>query len=47
VRGISGKPDYVLQACEGSLRRLDVDTIDLYYQHRVDPDTPISIDFDL
>jgi len=41
-RGISGKPDYVRQACEGSLRRLDVDTIDLYYQHRVDPDTPIE-----
>ncbi len=36
-RGISGKPDYVKQACEGSLRRLDVDVIDLYYQHRVDP----------
>ncbi len=41
-RGISGKPNYVRQACEGSLRRLDVDTIDLYYQHRVDPDTPIE-----
>ncbi len=41
-RGISGKPDYVKQACEGSLRRLDVDVIDLYYQHRVDPDTPIE-----
>lgn len=41
-RGISGKPDYVRQACEGSLRRLDVDVIDLYYQHRVDPDTPIE-----
>src|SRR6266446_71454 len=41
-RGISGKPDYVKQACEGSLRRLDVDAIDLYYQHRVDPDTPIE-----
>src|SRR5260370_759029 len=41
-RGISGKPDYVKQACEGSLRRLDVDTIDLYYQHRVDPSTPIE-----
>jgi aryl-alcohol dehydrogenase-like predicted oxidoreductase len=41
-RGISGKPDYVRQACEGSLRRLDVDFIDLYYQHRVDPDTPIE-----
>jgi aryl-alcohol dehydrogenase-like predicted oxidoreductase len=41
-RGISGKPDYVRQACEGSLRRLGVDVIDLYYQHRVDPDTPIE-----
>jgi aryl-alcohol dehydrogenase-like predicted oxidoreductase len=41
-RGISGKPDYIRKACEGSLRRLDVDVIDLYYQHRVDPDTPIE-----
>jgi len=41
-RGISGKPDYVRKACGGSLRRLDVDVIDLYYQHRVDPDTPIE-----
>lgn len=41
-RGISGKPDYVRKACEGSLRRLQVDCIDLYYQHRVDPDTPIE-----
>jgi aryl-alcohol dehydrogenase-like predicted oxidoreductase len=41
-RGISGKPDYVRNACEGSLRRLDVDVIDLYYQHRVDPNTPIE-----
>src|SRR5258708_5323945 len=41
-RGISGKPDYVKQACEGSLGRLGVDVIDLYYQHRVDPDTPIE-----
>ena len=41
-RGISGKPDYVKSACEGSLRRLEVDCIDLYYQHRVDPDTPIE-----
>ena len=41
-RGISGKPDYVHQACEGSLRRLGMDVIDLYYQHRVDPDTPIE-----
>ena len=42
VRGISGKPDYVKKACEGSLQRLGVDCIDLYYQHRVDPDTPIE-----
>ena len=41
-RGISGKPDYVRQACEASMRRLGVDVIDLYYQHRVDPDTPIE-----
>ena len=41
-RGICGKPDYVKQACEGSLRRLQIDCIDLYYQHRVDPDTPIE-----
>lgn len=40
--GISGKPDYVRQACEASLRRLGVETIDLYYQHRVDPETPIE-----
>src|SRR5215813_8238792 len=42
TRGVSGKPDYVRQSCEGSLRRLGVETIDLYYQHRVDPDTPIE-----
>ncbi len=42
ARGISGRPDYVKQACEASLRRLGVDHIDLYYQHRVDPDTPIE-----
>jgi aryl-alcohol dehydrogenase-like predicted oxidoreductase len=41
-RGISGKPDYVRKACEASLRRLGIDVIDLYYQHRVDPDTPIE-----
>src|SRR4028119_1296245 len=40
--GISGKPDYVREACDASLRRLKVDVIDLYYQHRVDPDTPIE-----
>ncbi|HTS36794.1 MAG TPA: aldo/keto reductase [Candidatus Solibacter sp.] len=42
ARGVSGKPDYVRKSCEGSLRRLGVDTIDLYYQHRVDPNTPIE-----
>jgi aryl-alcohol dehydrogenase-like predicted oxidoreductase len=41
-RGISGRPEYVRQACEASLRRLGIDHIDLYYQHRVDPDTPIE-----
>jgi aryl-alcohol dehydrogenase-like predicted oxidoreductase len=40
--GINGKPEYVRTACEGSLRRLGVDHIDLYYQHRVDPNTPIE-----
>lgn len=42
IRGINGNPDYVRQACEASLRRLGVDVIDLYYQHRVDPETPIE-----
>ena len=41
-RGVSGKPEYVRQACEGSLRRLGIDCIDLYYQHRVDLETPIE-----
>src|SRR5215212_2087939 len=40
--GISGSPEYVRSACEGSLQRLGVETIDLYYQHRVDVDTPIE-----
>ncbi len=40
--GLSGKPEYVKQACEASLKRLGVDTIDLYYYHRVDPNTPIE-----
>jgi aryl-alcohol dehydrogenase-like predicted oxidoreductase len=40
--GISGKPDYVRQACDASLQRLGVDHIDLYYQHRVDRSTPIE-----
>src|SRR5438309_10965393 len=42
LRAVNGKPDYVRQSCEGSLRRLGVETIDLYYQHRVDPNTPIE-----
>jgi aryl-alcohol dehydrogenase-like predicted oxidoreductase len=41
-RGVSGRPEYVRQACEASLQRLGLDHIDLYYQHRVDPDTPIE-----
>ncbi|MBI4914089.1 MAG: aldo/keto reductase [Acidobacteria bacterium] len=40
--GVCGRPEYVRQACEGSLRRLAVDHIDLYYQHRVDPEVPIE-----
>jgi len=39
---VNGKPNYVRQACDASLRRLGVDVIDLYYQHRVDPNTPIE-----
>jgi aryl-alcohol dehydrogenase-like predicted oxidoreductase len=42
ARGINGKSDYVRKSCETSLRRLGVETIDLYYQHRVDPATPIE-----
>jgi aryl-alcohol dehydrogenase-like predicted oxidoreductase len=42
ARGVSGKPEYVRACCDASLKRLGVDTIDLYYQHRVDPDTPIE-----
>ncbi len=42
VRSIDGSPDYVRSACEGSLQRLGVEHIDLYYQHRVDPNTPIE-----
>jgi aryl-alcohol dehydrogenase-like predicted oxidoreductase len=42
ARGISGKPEYVRACCEASLRRLGTDHIDLYYQHRVDPATPIE-----
>jgi aryl-alcohol dehydrogenase-like predicted oxidoreductase len=40
--GINGRPDYVRQACDASLQRLGVDTIDLYYQHRVDATVPIE-----
>lgn len=42
VRGVSGRPEYVKQSCDGSLKRLGIETIDLYYQHRVDPATPIE-----
>jgi len=41
-RGVNGRPDYVKKSCDGSLKRLGVDTIDLYYQHRVDADVPIE-----
>ena len=41
-RGVNGRPEYVRASCEASLRRLGVETIDLYYQHRVDPATPIE-----
>ena len=40
--GVSGRPDYVRSACDASLKRLGLDYIDLYYQHRVDPDVPIE-----
>jgi aryl-alcohol dehydrogenase-like predicted oxidoreductase len=40
--GVNGRPDYVRECCEASLKRLGIDVIDLYYQHRVDPDTPIE-----
>jgi aryl-alcohol dehydrogenase-like predicted oxidoreductase len=40
--GVNGKPEYVRRACDASLERLGIDTIDLYYQHRVDPETPIE-----
>ncbi|MFA6596525.1 MAG: aldo/keto reductase [Ignavibacteriaceae bacterium] len=42
VRGVNGRPEYVKASCEGSLKRLGVDYIDLYYQHRVDPNVPIE-----
>ena len=41
-QGVNGKPQYVQSACDASLRRLGIDVIDLYYQHRVDPNTPIE-----
>src|SRR5215210_1979591 len=40
--GVNGRPEYVASACEASLRRLGVEAIDLYYQHRVDPNTPVE-----
>jgi aryl-alcohol dehydrogenase-like predicted oxidoreductase len=40
--GVNGRPEYVRAACDASLQRLGVDVIDLYYQHRVDPDTPVE-----
>jgi aryl-alcohol dehydrogenase-like predicted oxidoreductase len=42
IRGVNGKPEYVRKSCDASLKRLGVDYIDLYYQHRVDPNTPIE-----
>ena len=41
-QGVDGRPDYVMQACDASLKRLGIEVIDLYYQHRVDPNTPIE-----
>ena len=41
-QGVDGRPGYVMQACEASLKRLGIQVIDLYYQHRVDPNTPIE-----
>ena len=40
--GVNGRPEYVREACAASLKRLGVDYVDLYYQHRVDPDTPVE-----
>jgi len=42
ARGVNGRPEYVHAACDASLKRLGIDTIDLYYQHRVDPQVPIE-----
>ena len=41
-QGVDGRPEYVMQACDASLKRIGIDVIDLYYQHRVDPNTPIE-----
>ena len=41
-QGVDGRPEYVMQACEASLKRLGIEVIDLYYKHRVDPNTPIE-----
>lgn len=41
-QGVDGRPEYVMQACEASLKRLGIEVIDLYYQHRVDPNVPIE-----
>jgi aryl-alcohol dehydrogenase-like predicted oxidoreductase len=41
-KGVNGQPDYVIKACDASLKRLNIDVIDLYYQHRVDPNVPIE-----
>lgn len=40
--GVNGKPEYVQQSCDASLKRLGVEVLDLYYQHRVDPNVPIE-----
>jgi aryl-alcohol dehydrogenase-like predicted oxidoreductase len=42
VNGVDGRPEYVMQACEASLKRLNTDVIDLYFQHRIDPNVPIE-----
>src|SRR3954453_22277298 len=42
ARSVNGRPDYVIQACDGSLRRLGLDHIDVYYQNRVDPAVPVE-----
>ncbi|WP_214511838.1 aldo/keto reductase [Pseudomonas brassicacearum] len=42
ARGVNGRPDYVRQSVDGSLKRLDTDYLDLYYQHRIDPEVPVE-----